>query len=132
MFNIFFAAVLNVVLQTFSEDPAILAELAHLKEPSPSIGPEPAMNYVRRAVWGMLYADDACIVSRSPQGLAKIKDVIVEVCRAFASTVSAKKTETTASTANDGASRSSQTNLQTGAILHLPRGRRDRNLGHVR
>ena len=94
LFNIFFAAVLNVVLQRFSEEPAILAELVHLKEPSTSLGPEPAMDYVRRAVWGMLYADDACIVSRSPQGLAKMMEVIVEVCRAFALTVSAKKTET--------------------------------------
>ena len=94
LFNIFFAAVLNVVLQRFSEEPAILAELVHLKEPSTSMGPEPAMDYVRRAVWGMLYADDACIVSRSPQGLAKMMQVIVEVCRAFALTVSAKKTET--------------------------------------
>ena len=84
LFNIFFAAVLNVVPQRFSEDPAILAELVHLKEPSTSIGPEPAMDYVRRAVWGILYADDACIVSRSPKGLAKMVEVIVEVCRAFA------------------------------------------------
>ena len=83
---------LNVVLQRFSEDPAILAELVHQKEPRTSMGPEPAMNYVRRTVWGMLYADDACIVSRSLQGLAKIMEVIVEVCRAFALTVSAKKT----------------------------------------
>ena len=52
------------------------------------------MDYVRRVVWGMLYADDACIVSRSPQGLAKVMEVIVEVCRAFGLTVSAKKTET--------------------------------------
>ena len=91
--NIFFAAVLNVVLQRFSEEPAILTELVHLKEPSTSMGPEPAMDYVRRAVWGMLYADDACIVSRSPQGLTKMMEVIVEVCRAFALAVSAKKTE---------------------------------------
>ena len=42
----------------------------------------------------MLYADDACTVSRSPQGIAKIMEVIVKVCRAFALTVSAKKTET--------------------------------------
>ena len=42
----------------------------------------------------MLYADDACIVSRSPQGLAKMMDVIVEVYRAFALKVSEKKTET--------------------------------------
>ena len=94
LFNIFFAAVLNVALQRFSEEPAILAELVNVKEPSTSMGPEPAMDYVRRAVWGMLYADDACIVSRSPQGLAKMMEVIVEVCRAFALTVSAKKTET--------------------------------------
>ena len=59
-----------------------------------SMGPEPAMDYVRRAVWGMLYADDVFIVSRSPQGPAKMMEVIVEVCRAFALTVSAKKTET--------------------------------------
>ena len=94
LFNIFFATVLNVVLQRFSEEPAILAELVNLKEPSTSMGPEPAMDYVRRAVWGMLYADDACIVSRSLQRLAKIVEVIVEVCRAFALAVSAKKTET--------------------------------------
>ena len=95
LFNIFFAAVLTVVLQRFSEEPAILAELVPLKEPPTSMGPEPAMDYVvRRAVWGMLYADDACIVSRSPQGLAKMMEVIVEVCPAFALTVSAKKTET--------------------------------------
>ena len=53
------------------------------------------MDYARRAVWSMLYADDACIiVSRSPQGLAKMMEVIVEVCRAFALTVSANKTKT--------------------------------------
>ena len=43
---------------------------------------------------GHAYADDACIVSQSPQGLAKIMEVIVEVCRVFALIVSAKKTET--------------------------------------
>ena len=51
------------------------------------------MNYVRRVVWSMLCADDDCIVSRSPHGLAKIMEVIVEVCRAFALSVSVKKTE---------------------------------------
>ena len=63
LFNIFFTAVLTVVLQSFSEEPAILAELVHLKEPPTSMGPELAMDYVRRAVWGMLYADGACIFS---------------------------------------------------------------------
>ena len=92
LFNIFFAAVLTVVLQRFSEEPAILAELVHLKEPPTSLGPETAMDYVRRAVWGTLYADDACIVSRSP--LDEMMEVIVEVCRALALTVSTKKTDT--------------------------------------
>ena len=32
---------------------------------------------VRNAVWGMLYADDAGIVSTSAEGLAKIVTVIV-------------------------------------------------------
>ncbi|CAM9581945.1 unnamed protein product [Ascophyllum nodosum] len=83
------------VLSSLLLDTVILAELVHhLKEPSTSMRPEQAMDYVRRAVWGMLYADDACIVSRSPQGLARVMEVIVEVCRAFALTVSAKKTET--------------------------------------
>ena len=87
LFNIFFAAVLTVVLQRFNEEPAILAELVHLKEPPTSMGPEPAMDYVRRAVWGILYVDDACIVWQ-------MMEVIVKVCRAFALTASAKKTET--------------------------------------
>ena len=69
----------------------MLAEPVHLKKPPTSMGPEPDMDYVvRRAVWSMLYAEDACIVWRSPQGLAKMMEVIVEVCRAFAFTVSVK------------------------------------------
>ena len=42
----------------------------------------------------MLCTDDACIVSRSSEGLAKTMEVLVKVCRAFALTVSVKKTET--------------------------------------
>ena len=39
------------------------------------------MDHVRRAVWDMLYADDASIiVSGSPQEFAKIMKAIVEVC----------------------------------------------------
>ena len=94
LFNIFFSAVLIVALQRSSEDTVILAELVHLKEPPASMGLESTMDYVRHAEWGMLYADDACIVSRSPQGLAKMMEDIVEICRAFALTVSVKKTET--------------------------------------
>ena len=51
------------------------------------------MECVRRAVWGMLYADDACIVSRSPQGLERMMVTLVDVFSAFGITVSEKKTE---------------------------------------
>ena len=91
LFNIFFVVVQTVILQTFSEDTVILAELVHLKEPLMSMEPEPAMDYVRRAVWSMLYVDDVYIVSRSSQGLEKMIKVIVEVYRPFALTASAKK-----------------------------------------
>ena len=49
---------------------------------------------VQMAVWGMLYADDAGIVSKSAEGLAKMMTVIVTVSEAAGLTVSEKKTET--------------------------------------
>ena len=36
-----------------------------------------------QTLWGMLYADDAGIVSRSPERLEKMMTVIVTVCAAF-------------------------------------------------
>ena len=132
LLNIFFTAVQTVVLQRFSEDTAILAELVHLKKPSTSMRPEPAMDHVSRAVLGMLHADDACIVSQSPQGLTKMMEFIVGVCRSFALSVSAKKTETMYMLPPRTPRTMVQANLQTGAILHLPRGRRGRSPGHVR
>ena len=43
--------------------------------------------------WGMLYADDAGVVSQSPKQLRKMMGVIVVVCAAFGLTVSEAKTE---------------------------------------
>ena len=48
---------------------------------------------VRRSVWGMLYANDAGIVSKSVEGLAKMT-VIVTVFEVAGLTVSEKKTDT--------------------------------------
>ena len=45
------------------------------------------------ASWGILYADDAEIVSRSPEGLEKMMMVIATACAAFGLTVSQAKTE---------------------------------------
>ena len=95
LFNIFFAAVIEVVLQCFNEDDTIILEsLVFLDEGSGGGPDETLLDRVRRAVWGMLYADDAGIVSRSPAGLARMMTVIVEVFGAFGLTVSEKKTET--------------------------------------
>ena len=44
-------------------------------------------------LWGMLYADDAGVVSQSPEQLRKMMEVIVVVCAAFGLTVSEAKTE---------------------------------------
>ena len=44
-------------------------------------------------LWGMLYADDAGIVSQSPEQMRKIMGVIVVVCTAFGLTVSEANTE---------------------------------------
>ena len=58
---------------------AILADLIHLQEKPSKVGPETALECGRRAIWEMLYADDACIVSRSTRGLGRIMAVFVEV-----------------------------------------------------
>ena len=44
-------------------------------------------------LWGMLYADDAGVVSQSPEQLRKTMGVIVVICAAFGLTVSEAKTE---------------------------------------
>ena len=46
-----------------------------------------------QTLWGMPYADDAGIVSRSPEGLQKMMTVIVTACAAFGLTASDAKTE---------------------------------------
>ena len=68
LFNIFFAVILLVALERFSENAGILAYLAHLQEQPSKVGLEMALDYARRAMLGMLCADDTCIVSRSPRG----------------------------------------------------------------
>ena len=94
LFNVFFLQYSRVVLERFSKDASILADLIHLQEQPSKVGPETALECVRRAIWGMLYADDACIVSRSPRRLGLMMAVFVEVFGAFGLTISESKTET--------------------------------------
>ena len=94
LFNVFFAAILLVALERFNKDAGILADLIHLQGQPSKVGPETALECVRRAIWGMLYADDAWIVSRSPGGLGRMLAVFVEVVDVFGLTISESKTET--------------------------------------
>ena len=88
LLNIFFAAVMEVVLQRFGEDDTILDNLLTINGIINDIinvlfmvfldeerggGPdETLLDRVRRAVWGMLHADDAGIVSRPPARLVRM------------------------------------------------------------
>ena len=51
---------------------------------------EGTLEMVRRAVLGMLYADDLGVGSISPRGLARMMDVIVVECQEFLLAVSEK------------------------------------------
>ena len=93
LFNIFFSAAIEVVLVRFSEDDTILKDLVYLEEEA-GVEAETPLECARRAVRGMLYADDAGVVSRSQEGLTRMMTTIVEVFGAFGLTLSEKKTET--------------------------------------
>ena len=93
LFKIFFAAATEVVLVRFSEDETILKDLVYLEEEA-GVGAGTPLERARRAVWGMLYADDAGVVSRSQEGLTRMTTTIVEVFGESGLTVSEKKTET--------------------------------------
>ena len=64
LFNIF-AAVTHAGVVRFSEEPNIRRDMVHLEElqeNAAGVSSDP-LACVRRAVWGMLYVDDAGIVS---------------------------------------------------------------------
>ena len=86
----------NAVVVRFSEDPDTVRDLVNLEEDLEEdvVGVTRTRTCVRRAVWGMLYADDAGIASKSAEGLARMMTVIETVFEAAGLTVSEKKTET--------------------------------------
>ena len=87
LFNIFFAAVIIVVLQRLAENPLIVSDLVYLDAaPKGEDGrprKEGTLKMVRRAMWGMMYADDAVVVSTFPRGLTRMMDVIAVACQEF-------------------------------------------------
>ena len=84
-----------VVSHSYSKDEAIVRDLVQLRDAG-VVGTEEQepLACVRRAVWGVLYADDAGIVSKPAEELAEMMAVIGPVFGAAGSTASENKTKT--------------------------------------
>ena len=96
LFNIFFAAVINVACTRFKADKGIMDALVHLRKKRGAGGRGEATtgeSVLATPLWGTLYADDIGVVSQSPGQLRNMMGVIVVVCAAFGLTVSEAKTE---------------------------------------
>ena len=104
LFNMFFTAVLRVAEKRFLADPATTDNGVQVqrKEEGEKKGTSRTGKVDARRgeeteevqiLWGMLYADDAGIVSRSSKGLERMMTVIVTACSSFGLTVSEAKTE---------------------------------------
>ena len=95
LFNIF-AAVINVASMRFKADKDVIGALVHLRKKRGAGGQGGATageSVPATPLWCLLYADDAGVVSQSPEQLRKMMRVIVVVCAAFGLTVSEAKTE---------------------------------------
>ena len=91
---IFRRSAMRCVPLSFSEDPDILRDLMHLEEDFGEGGLEvEPLACVRRSVCGMLYDDDAGIVSKSTEDLAKMT-VLVTVFESAGLIVPETETET--------------------------------------
>ena len=96
LFNIFFAAVINVASTRFKPDKGIMDASVHPRKKKGAKGHGESTtgeSVLVTPLWGMIYADDAGVVSRSPEQLRRMMGVIVLVCAAFGLTVSEAKTE---------------------------------------
>ena len=96
LINIFFAAVINVASTRFKADEGTMDALVHMRKKRGAGGRGEATvgePVLATPLWGIIYADDAGVVSRSPEQLRNIMEVIVVVCAAFGLTLSEAKTE---------------------------------------
>ena len=96
LFNIFFAAVINVASTRFKAGKCIMDALAQLRKKKGARGRGEATtgeSVLATPLWVMLNADDAGVVSQSPEQLRKMVGMIVVVCAAFGLIVSKAKTE---------------------------------------
>ena len=96
LFNILFAAVINVTSTRFKAKQGIMDALVHLRKKRGAGGRGEATTgepVLATPFWGMLHAYDAGVVSQSPTQLRKMMGVTVVVCPAFGLTISEDKTE---------------------------------------
>ena len=104
LFNMFFTTVLRVAEKRFLADAAITDNMVQLQRKEKwekkgtsrtdkVDGPRGKEGHEVQRLWGMLYANDAGIVSRSSEGLERMMTVIVTACSTFGLTVSEAKPE---------------------------------------
>ena len=131
LFGIFFAAVINVVYMRFIDDEGIMDDLGHPRKKKGVRGRGEATvgeSVLVTPLWGMLYTDDAGVVSQSPEQLRKIGAIVV-VCAVFSLTVSEANTETMClrakgmpeSTATFSVKAAGQVHNQTNEFVYLGR-----------
>jgi hypothetical protein len=104
LFNLFFAAVLEVVRKRILADETAAKDLVKVKscmsshpwdvKARNSAEPEDREKISLTELWSMLYADDAGIVSKSEAGLTSMMNIIVQATSQFGLTVSEDKTKT--------------------------------------
>ena len=109
LFNMLLTAILRVAVERFSANADVVKEMVCTKVKDEKEGGEEMTEGGRRKgevnkppetgaepppIWGMPYADDAGLVSRSRSSLAKMMADIVAVRSSFGLTVSEAKTET--------------------------------------
>ena len=106
LFNMLFTAVPRVAEKCFLADAAITDNMVQLQRKEKGEkkgtsrtgkvdGQRGKEGETVQRLWGVLYADDAGIISRSSNGLERMMTVIVTVCWSFGLTVSETKTEIT-------------------------------------
>ena len=92
----FLHGVLNVAYTRFKADHGTMDALVHLGKKRGRGGRGEATageSVLATPLWGMLYADNAGVVSESPDKLRNIVGVIVVMCTAFGLTVSEANAE---------------------------------------
>ena len=96
LFNIFFAAVINVASTRLKAYKGIMDALIHLRKKGEAGGRSEATageSVLATPLWGILYADNARVVSQSLEQRRKMMGMIVVVCAAFGFTVLEAKTK---------------------------------------